>query len=133
MSERYAPGPDFEPDDGLRKYGEKHLGVDRFNDELSKFRPFDRYKRPRHDWNPAFRLWIQRAIDRHQAMATGGSEEETRERRARSYATPANASNPFGNPHGVSLPSHIAERRAGELIEVYERRIGTAVTMARYG
>ena len=50
--------------------------------------------------------------------------------RVYAYAQPQSARNQQGNPHGITLPESIAQRRPGEPADVYEKRIADEITFS---
>jgi hypothetical protein len=64
---------------------------------------------------------------------TGPSQEKMElADRVYCYTKAESKSNPKGNPHHINLPESIAQRRPQESAEEYERRIGDAITFAKY-
>ena len=67
-----------------------------------------------------------------EARPNQGDEDFVLAERVSAYTKPHSKRNPNGNPHNVSLPANVAQRRMNELANEFEARIGNAVTLARY-
>ena len=127
----YSPPADFELDTNSQAWASANLPAEVLADELQKFKAW-RFAADRFNWNFAARKWLQRAIDRHGATVDIGDGEAAQQQSTYCYAKCASPSNPNGNTHGISLPESVAQRRPGEAINVYSKRVGELVTRAYY-